>query len=141
MKPPPPYESTVDHPLTTNDEILQRVGELFDKALRRQLWLLFVDELDVQLPFLLPIEGIPVRPTAPRSEAIAAILDRAGSAAGATGVIVVLERFASAEVQNADREWARLVRGAATEAGLDFRAAVIIHSAGARMLEPEDYAG
>ena len=58
----PPYDDTRDIPLTTDSDIEERVGELLGTANQRQMWLIPLDEQDRQLPLLIPIEGMPVRP-------------------------------------------------------------------------------
>jgi hypothetical protein len=58
-----PYEETQLLPLTTDDQIERRVADLVGRAHTRQLWLLFLDEVDVQLPLLIPLEGLPLEPS------------------------------------------------------------------------------
>lgn len=139
MKPPPAYDTTITHPLVTSDDIVERATVLFGTAIRRQLWLLFVDSHDVQLPLLLPVDGIPVRPSGDASRMLGWMLSKALDTIDAAGVIVVLERFASGEAQNSDREWTMAVRDAVVEAGLAFRGAVICHSSGTRWFESREY--
>ena len=58
-----PYEETQLLPLTTDQDVERRVADLIGRANSRQLWLLFLDEFDIQLPLLIPIEGLPFEPT------------------------------------------------------------------------------
>ena len=143
MKTPPPYEETIHHPLTTRGEILERVDDLVGTAVARQLWLLFVDEDDVQLPILVPLDHIPVRPSDRERRSIEFLIDSVcaecdWAGTPVAGVIVVHERYASPQLQNADREWARTVRDVVVDSGLAFRAAAISHSSGTRLLEPNE---
>jgi hypothetical protein len=50
-------------PLITDEDIRRRVAELIGRANIRQLWLLFLDSENVQLPMLIPIDGLPAEPT------------------------------------------------------------------------------
>jgi hypothetical protein len=50
----PRFDDVRDAPLATDEEVLQRAELLLGHAIRRQLWLMFLDEDDRQLPLLMP---------------------------------------------------------------------------------------
>ena len=52
-------------PIPTDEDIRQRVGDLLDRAVRRQWWTLYLDDQDVQRPVLIPMAGYPEDPHEP----------------------------------------------------------------------------
>lgn len=135
------YDQTVYLPLSTDTLIEQRVNHLVGRAQRRQLWLMFLDASQVQLPLLVPMADVPVSPSPADLPRWAALIEDTADAAGATSVIVVLERYATETLTDADRSWARQLRDSCRDAGVALRAVVLSHRRGARILAPDDYAG
>jgi len=95
-----------DHrPLSTPEVLLDRFGAFLHQALRRQLWVCFLDDDLVQLPMVVPVEGIPVRPAV---EPLAGLLDafeEVGRHVGATRVVVVHERPGPGLLRASDHAW------------------------------------
>ena len=127
-------------PLGTDDLIEQRVAALIGRAQSRQIWLLFVDEHDVQLPLVMPISDIPVAPAADDAASWAELLRGTTEATNAHGVIVVVERYDAERLTQADRAWASLSRDGCRDAGVRLRAVLLSHRRGVRILAPDDYA-
>jgi len=127
-------------PLGTDDLIEQRVAALIGRAQSRQIWLLFVDAHDVQLPLVMPISDIPVAPAAGDLAQWAEFIRAVTEAADAASVVVVIERYGSDRLTDADRAWARMTRDGCSGADVDLRAVVLSHRRGVRLLAPEDYA-
>lgn len=46
-------------PVRTDDDVVQLVAALVDRPVRRQCWVVFLDELGMSIPFLLPIADLP----------------------------------------------------------------------------------
>ena len=135
---PVPYEETQLLPLTTDDDIERRVADLVGRANSRQLWLLFLDEVDVQLPLLIPIEELPLEPTNEQaSEVVSRVRELMGEI-GASAVIVVLERYGSAALTAQDAAWVRSLRRGCEERGVTLRAQLLSHRTGVRWIGAEE---
>ena len=135
---PVPYEETQMLPLTTDQDIERRVADLIGRANSRQLWLLFLDEVDVQLPLLIPIEGLPPEPTDEQAgDVIARVRDLMGEI-GASTVIVVLERYGPASLTAQDAAWVRSLRRGCEECGVTLRAQLLSHRTGVRWIGAEE---
>ena len=135
----PAYEAAVLQPLVTDEQIRQRAEALIGKANQRQLWLLFLDDESVQLPLLIPIDGLPPRPT---DENTARVIDRVREVMadiGAESLVIVLERHASATLSVHDRDWARSLYAACEGSGVALRAQLVSHRAGVLLLDPAEY--
>jgi hypothetical protein len=128
-------------PLTTDALVEERVASLVGRAVSRQVWLLFVDEHDVQLPLVLPLSDVPVSPGEGDLDHWTEFLAGATRASGAHAVIVVIERYAPDRLGAADRSWARLARDACSAADVPLRAVALSHRRGVRLLGPDDYGG
>ena len=126
-------------PLTTDALIEQRVDDLIGRAQSRQIWLLFLDRNHVQAPLVMPISDIPVAPPVGDLDNWCELLRGTTEAVDAGDVIVVIERYASERLTDADRGWARLLSDACTVAGVTLRAVVLSHRRGVRLLAAEDY--
>ena len=59
----PHYEDTLTQPLTSDDLIEARVSALVGRACRRQIWFLFVDSENMQLPLMIPVADPPAQHT------------------------------------------------------------------------------
>lgn len=135
----PSYEETHEHPLITDDDVLARVTLLVRNALRRQLWLMFLDGDDRQLPVLMPTD-VPANPGTADASNLARFIHGVNDDLGATSIVVSLERRGSDEISEDDRAWFRLVRDACALAELKLRGPVLVHTRGARWVAVEDYA-
>src|SRR6185312_5432348 len=118
---PTTYDDAKLHPLTTDALIEERVAELLGRAIRRQLWLLFLDEHDVQMPLLVPLDGLPQLPPDPPDPALRSMLQHCAETAGAHSFIFVLERYADATLTPADIAWVRALHSACDEAQVPLR--------------------
>jgi hypothetical protein len=132
------YNDTIAHPLTSDALIQERVAALIGRACRRQLWFLFLDENDVQLPTIMPVGDPPPLPDA-TVPALARTIQQIVEAQGACSVILVLERFAGAAFTAADKAWARELSRAFDGIGLPARAVLVSHQRGVRWFAKDDY--
>jgi hypothetical protein len=135
----PNYEETHEQPLTTDDDVLERVTLLVRNALRRQLWLMFLDGDDRQLPVLMPTD-VPANPGTTDASNLARFISGVNDELDATSIVVSLERRGSDEISDDDRAWFRLVHDACAMAELRLRGPVLVHTRGVRWVAAEDYA-
>lgn len=135
---PPNYDDTTFVPLTTDALIEQRVGDLVGRAISRQLWFLFLDAEQIQLPMLIPIDR-PERPTAQLTTVVQNIRQTV-DVLDAASVIVVIERHASETLTPIDIEWARALSDAFSAQQLTLRGLLLSHRRGVRWITPDDYA-
>jgi hypothetical protein len=132
------FEESALQPLRSDAEIQERVEALIGRANMRQLWLLFLDELDVQLPLLIPIDGLPAVPS---DDQTAEVLDRVSEVMGeigASSVIIVIERYAAATLTEHDIAWAQSLRRGCEASGVVLRAQLLSHRAGVRWIAHDD---
>ena len=95
-------------PITTAEEARERVFDLVGRAIRCQLWLMLLDAHGRQLPLLIPIDGIPLRPEPGEMTELAAGMSAVltDNAPGGS-IILTLERPGSADLTAPDQAWAR----------------------------------
>lgn len=134
----PHYEDTVTQPLASDSLIEQRIAALVGRACRRQLWFLFVDGKNVQLPLIIPVADPPVMPDLAVPQLVGNIV-QAGESMDAHSVIVVLERYAGSQFSPADKAWADALDTAFGHTQLRMRAILVSHSRGVRWFAPDDY--
>lgn len=134
----PSYEETRLQPLTTDALIEERVTALIGRASQRQLWFLFLDDKQVQLPLVIPLGELPARPDALVGN-LAQSMSEAMAAADARSVIVVIERYADSTLTAADRAWARAVHEGFEQQGIVVRGILLSHRRGVRWVAQDDY--
>ncbi|SEM99814.1 hypothetical protein E3O25_01710 [Cryobacterium sp. TMT1-3] len=94
-------------PVTTPEQARARVFDLVGHAIRRQLWLMLLDAHGRQLPVVIPIDNIPLRPEPGRSRFFAiGINELLAVQAPGGSVILTLERPGSAALTAPDQAWA-----------------------------------
>ena len=134
----PGFDGVQSMPLDTDALIEERVGDLIGRAAARQLWFLFLDELDLQLPLLIPIDGLPFRPdTAQTLEVLERVREVMGDI-GASSIVVVFERYGPAALDDRDIEWAKSISTACAECGVELRAELLSHRSGVRWIAADD---
>jgi hypothetical protein len=134
----PSYEDARTQPLTSQVLIEERVRALIGRACRRQLWFLFLDANNIQLPLMIPLDDLPSAPDDAVHE-LARAMGRAMEAAGAGSIIVVIERYASSALSPADIAWAKGVHDAFDLEEIDLRGVVLSHNRGVRWIAQDDY--
>jgi sugar phosphate isomerase/epimerase len=135
---PDSYEETQILPLNSDEDIEARVADLIGRANARQLWLLFLDEFDVQLPLLIPIEGLPSEPTEDEADRVVDRVRELMGEIGASAIIAVFERYASATLTAQDAAWVRSLRRSCTDRGVELRALLLSHRNGVRRIGQEE---
>jgi len=135
----PRYDDTLLHPLADDAAVLDRATALVGVAYRRQIWLMLVDDDEIQLPQLIPMD-IPRRSRRRDLGGYAAFLAHLAQATGAASIVAVYERPGEPEYTEADRGWFRFLADAASGAGVRLRGPVLSHRTGVRWVASEDYA-
>jgi hypothetical protein len=135
---PPQYEEARLLPLTTDAEIEQRVADLIGRANSRQLWLLFLDQFDVQLPLLIPIESLPTEPTTEQTDGVIYRVRELMGEIGASAVVTVLERYGAASLTAQDLAWVRSLRTGCDDKGVTLRAQLLSHRTGVRWITDDE---
>jgi hypothetical protein len=133
----PAYEDSTLVPLSTDALVRERAAALIGRAIRRQLWVMFLDEDDVQLPVLVPIEGLPAEPEAgdQLARALRELVDRVA----AHSVVLVLERYGGEELTASDRAWASALHDATAAGAVRLRGILLSHRRGVGWVAQDDY--
>ena len=126
-------------PITDDAELVERVRDLLERATQRQVWMLFLDDEDIQLPLLVPISDYPTSPRGDEAPAFAAHIGAVMRDVGAASVVIVWERYADAGATASDRAWAAAMCEACADAGVPVRAQVLCRRDGVRLLDSAEY--
>jgi hypothetical protein len=137
MPTPPRFEDVRDDRLTSDEHILTRVSALLDRAVRRQLWLMFLDDEGRQLPAIMP-SYIARRPPVTDRDPFGSFLGVLAEDLEAAQVIVIYERRGSGELKPADVEWLRFIRRACDERGVNVRGPLLLSDEGVRWIARDD---
>jgi hypothetical protein len=132
------FEKSRLQPLTTDALLESRVADLIGRAIARKLWFLFLDDEQVQLPLLIPVEGLPLLPDS-GLEIIAQRIEETMEEVGAHSVAAVIERYADAALTESDRGWANALHDAFAANGIRLRGILLSHRRGVRWLAQDDY--
>jgi hypothetical protein len=120
-------------PMTTDADLLVMANELVGSAIRRQTWLLFLDEEQRLSPTVGPMDGIPVDADPAH---IALFADRltqmVASLPDTASVLLVWERPGSADVRMQEADW--IAGLAATDAPI--RAQMLASDDGVQLVDP-----
>jgi hypothetical protein len=137
-----------DRPLETAEDLRSLIELLLDRANRRQMWLLFIDDRGCLGDPLMPMDDYPDDPTViARTDDLGDVdqatllMHRIGMLREMTGnaaVVLVWERLGSSVVGVEDREWARAMLDAATALDVPLRAQFVLHNRGVRALQLDD---
>lgn len=134
----PQYEEARLQPLTNDVLIEERVRALIGRASRHQLWFLFLDGDQVQLPLMIPLDDLPSSP-GDSAHDLARAMGQAMEAAGAQSIIVVIERYAGTALTASDSAWAKAIHAAFEQDGLSLRGILLSHNRGVRWIAQDDY--
>lgn len=134
----PSYQDARAQPLTSQVLIEERVRALIGRACRHQLWFLFLDENQVQLPQMIPLDDLPNAPDDSVHD-LARAMGQAMEVAGAGSILVVIERYASSALTAADIAWARGIHRAFDLEEIELRGILLSHNRGVRWVAQDDY--
>ncbi len=124
-------------PLRSDEDVLQRASLLLDTAIRRQLWLMFLDERGRQLPVLMP-SYVPRIPTRQHRDDLHRMLGVIFEDVDADSMVIAYERRGPDVLSAGDRAWLALIRDACREAAIPLRGPLLVHDRGVRWIAPED---
>lgn len=136
----PRFDDIRTIPLPTDRELIPHLQVLLEEALRRQVWIMFLDEQSRPLPVLIPMDV-----EAEAREGDAAALLQALSCVlldfeNAT-IVITLERPGPAETMDRDRRWLRSLREACVASGRAFRGPFLMLGDQITQVPPDDYVG
>lgn len=126
-------------PLVTDTDVESRVATLIGRANVRQLWLLFLDEDGVQLPLLLPIDGLPPAPRHADLSSMMTSISQLMANIGASRAVIVWERYGPATLTANDVLWIKALTGSCAAEGVSIRAVLLSYRNGVRWIAPDDY--
>lgn len=135
----PRYDDVRDTPLRSDASLLARAELLLGHAIRRQVWLLFLDAEQRQLPLLMP-SYVPRRPAPGHRENYSRVLAVLLEDAHAHSLAVAYERRGGSDLTAADVEWLALIRAGCAEASIPLRGPLLVHDGGVRWIGPEESA-
>jgi len=123
-------------PVADDAAMLERARTLIRCGYARRMWLLLLDEDDLQQPLLPQIDGIPRSPGADATMTLHGVLEQLEGYC--SQVAVVLERPGSAEPQPDDLAWADAIRRGADGSRVRMRGVLLAHSGGVDALGQGD---
>lgn len=94
-------------PVVDVGDLVARVDELLPVAIRPQLWALFFDADCIQLPMMVPLEGIPAHPSPAAVEAWGSALGAVVAEFEVAWIAFVVERPGAASTTGSDAAWCR----------------------------------
>ncbi|TFC97009.1 MULTISPECIES: hypothetical protein [Cryobacterium] len=98
-------------PVTTTEQARERVLELVGHPTSHQLWFMLLDARGWQIPLLIPVGGIPLRPEPGGVAVLASAVNQILAEYGPGGsVILTLERPGTAALTAVDQAWGRELR-------------------------------
>lgn len=124
--------------LETDSDVLARVTALVRNAIKRQVWLMFLDSDRRQLPVLLPTE-IPASPGDEDAELIGSFISTMTSEVDAATVVITLERPGTPELTDTDRAWLETLSRAAEASGIPYHGPYLCHRRGVRSVKVIEY--
>jgi hypothetical protein len=120
-------------PLSTDADLIAMASELIGPAVRRQTWMLVLDEDDRLSPVVVPIGGIPVDADPADIELLGNRLSQVvDGVEGAASVVLVWERPGSAEVRMQEADWIAGLAGT----GAPIRAQLLASDDGVQLIDP-----
>lgn len=135
---PPRFDDISHVTLDADEEVLARVADLVEGAYRQQLWLMFLDERQCQLPIVIP-HDVPDSPSASARRDFPHFLSGLVDELEAAAVVVVLERPGSDELRPGDRAWFALLARSCRDCGARLRGPVLCSDGGFRWVAGEDF--
>ncbi|RFA17445.1 hypothetical protein B7R22_00095 [Subtercola boreus] len=127
-------------PLTTDAQIEDRVLALIGTAGHRQLWLMFLDHDDDQLPVVIPLDDLPRVPDRAQTDVLVGHLAGVLHQVAAVQIVLVWERPGKGKLTELDQAWARSIAENCSRRGVRLRAQLLSHTRGVTILHPADYA-
>ncbi|WP_460782785.1 hypothetical protein [Microbacterium tumbae] len=138
-----------DRVLDRDDDLRDVLELLLERANRRQLWFLFIDERGCLGQPLMPMADFPEDPDevldveglgeARHARVLVHRAELLREATGNQAIVLAWERLGSSAVSAEDRKWARAVMEESGMLAVPVRAQFIVHNRGVRQLHPDDF--
>ncbi|MFT4135349.1 hypothetical protein [Microbacterium sp.] len=139
----------LETPRLTDDATLTAfLAQLLETAIRRQLWIFFLDEDGRIADPIMPNDDYPTDPSLPITtddlgertvaEVFGARFAHIVRTVDAAELVVVWEREGDDTIDVETRAWARAFGAALRDEGARVRAQLLLHSGGLRMIAPDD---
>ena len=135
----PKYLDTPDVSLADDDVLRQRIESLLGIANSRQVWLMFLDSNECQLPTLMPAY-VPEQPEPDDSEWLEQMVRTVTLGIGAATVVTIFERPGSGELTSSDCAWLRMLRASGAAGSIATRGPLLCHDAGVRWVGLDEFA-
>ncbi|RIX31018.1 hypothetical protein [Amnibacterium setariae] len=120
-------------PLTTDADLVAMATDLVGTAIRRQTWLLLLDDEQRLAPVVVPMDGVPVDADPRHIATLAARLaELVESVPEAASIVLVWERPGGADVRMQEADW--IAGLAATPAPI--RAQLVASDDGVHLVDP-----
>jgi hypothetical protein len=125
-----------DQIIAKDSDARELLSSALGPALRRQLWAFLLDADGMQLPVVIPIDGIPASPGEGELRSIVSSLGQVLDEFGSGGsILFALERPGAEAPHGFDELWADGLHAAAHVEGVDVFAIYLVHNDGVRMLK------
>jgi hypothetical protein len=156
---PAPYEHPIEHPdeperaaryednplfdvpLTSDQQIEERVMSTVGTACRHQLWFLLLTSSDRQVPIALPCDDLPLEPSETHVDGLLTFCAGLMADRGATQLVAVWERPGRGALNQADALWAQTIAATCARRGIHLRAQLLSHTRGVCLLRAADLLG
>lgn len=131
-----PSSPTPDAIIASDADARELLASTLGPALRRQLWAFLLDADGMQLPIVIPIDGIPASPADDELRSIVSSLGQVLDEFGPGGsILFALERPGEERAHGFDELWADGLHAAAHDEEVDVFAIYLVHDDGVRMMK------
>ncbi|MCU1529486.1 MAG: hypothetical protein JWP75_3249 [Frondihabitans sp.] len=117
-------------PLVSRSALDSRARQLVPCAVQRQLWLILLDDDQVQLPVMIPIGDLPLRCRSADGEGLQELLSGLDKEFGVGSFVFIMERPGSAAVDETDRRWLRYLLHSCDDEPTSVRGVYLCHDEG-----------
>lgn len=121
----------------TDADVVALVSGVVGRPIRRQCWVLFLDERAIPVPFLLPVSDLPLQPDE-HVEDFATLVAEVCVDNSAAEVVLAWERPGETQLFPVDWEWIDACACAFAERAVRLRGQVVVNATGASMVELHD---
>jgi hypothetical protein len=136
----PQFDNIRTIPLPTDRELIPHLQLMLEEALRRQVWIMFLDEQSRPLPVLIPMDVEAEAREGDAAELLQALSCVLLDFENAT-LVITLERPGPAEIMDRDRRWLGSLRDACVASGQTFRGPFLLLGDCVVQVPPDDYVG
>ncbi|MCU1478969.1 MAG: hypothetical protein JWQ64_3662 [Subtercola sp.] len=132
------HHPLLGQPLTSDQQIEERVMCTVGTACRHQLWFLLLTSSDLQVPIALPCDDLPLEPSETHVDTLLAFCAGLMADRGATQLVAVWERPGRGALNQADARWAQTIATTCARRGIRLRAQLLSHTRGVCLLQASD---